>query len=82
MQDLNNEDGLLFVEIAIEDHVFWKTGNQNPSQSKKGGRTKTAECSAFRLSQQRMHCLINGRFPALGQSEFCGLFVVVRLFDD
>ena len=82
VQHMNDQDGLLFVKIAIEDHVFWKAGNEYPSQPRKSRGAKAARRSTLRQTQQGVHCQIDGLLPSLSQSKVGVLLVIVRLLDN
>ncbi len=82
VQHLNNKNRLFLGPVTIEDHVFWKAGNEYPSQSRESRRPETAWSSALRQAQQGVHRLIHGLLPPLGQGEIRNLMIVVRLLDD
>ena len=65
VQHLNNQNDLFVGVITIEDHVLWKTRNENPTQTRESRRAKMASCSALWTTQQRIHRLIDRQFPSM-----------------
>src|SRR5580658_10919246 len=82
VQHLDDPDGGIFRRESIEDHVFWKAGNEYPAQSAESRRTKTARGTAHGQIQQGLCGLIDSLFPSLSQSRVRGYCVIVRLLDD
>jgi hypothetical protein len=62
---MNDQNCLLLIQIAIEDHVLGKAGNEYPAQSYQGRSAKTAQRSTFWEASQGVHYLTYSFLPPM-----------------